>query len=395
MIAFPYKAKALKVVQPLGTYYVAVLPAELLLDVCFSDRLKAHKVEGGTYILEGTQRIMDEKRLRAIGSFISRLDSAFPNSIILAANSRAADGLIEEESDCRWSVERNEPCGDYTITVPTKQKLSAIIDGQHRLFSFAYAANERLSMTLVCSVFFDLPKPFQAQLFATINSTQKPVDKSLTYELFGYNISEESESYWSPDKLAVFFARKLNTENSSPICGRIAIAPESDEDLLHIDANVGWHVSMATIVEGIIRLISSNPKQDSNELLDSEPKKRETLARSKRTDRSPLRPVYIEENDQLIYLIVSNFLTVCDELFWKSAAEGSFIVKTVGIQALFDILRLTAPRVLAKKDVSIRFFKSLLAEAGDIDFAADAFRNASGSGRTAIKRAIEERIPIN
>jgi hypothetical protein len=46
-------------------------------------------------------------------------------------------------------------------------------------------------MSLVCSVYFDLPRPFQAQLFATINSTQKRVDRSLTYELFGYNIVEE------------------------------------------------------------------------------------------------------------------------------------------------------------------------------------------------------------
>jgi DNA phosphorothioation-associated DGQHR protein 1 len=201
MIEFPYKAKALKVEQPLGTYYATVLPAELLLDVCFSDRLKAHKVDGGTYVLEGTQRLLDEKRLKAIGGFISRIDSAFPNTIILAANSRLLDGLIEESQDTRWTVEANSDCGDFTITIPTKEKLSAIIDGQHRLFSFAYAP-ERLNMSLVCSVFFDLPKPFQAQLFATINSTQKPVDKSQTYELFGYNISEESESYWSPDKLA-------------------------------------------------------------------------------------------------------------------------------------------------------------------------------------------------
>jgi hypothetical protein len=47
-------------------------------------------------------------------------------------------------------------------------------------------------MQLICSIFFELPKPYQAQLFATINSTQKPVDKSLTYELFGYNSATTS-----------------------------------------------------------------------------------------------------------------------------------------------------------------------------------------------------------
>ncbi len=393
MIKFPYKAKALKVEQPLGTYYATVLPAELLLDVCFSDRLKAHKVEGGTYVLEGTQRLLDEKRLKAIGGFISRIDSAFPNAIILAANSRLLDGLIEESQDARWTVEVNSDCGDFTITIPTKEKLCAIIDGQHRLFSFAYAP-ERLNMSLVCSVFFDLPKPFQAQLFATINSTQKPVDKSQTYELFGYNISEESESYWSPDKLAVFFARRLNTMDDSPLKGKIAIAPEADAPLQLMAAGDDWQVSMATVVEGILRLISTNPKQDSNELLDSQPKKRSDLAGSKRTDRSPLRPLYIAENDKLIYLIIFNFLTVCQNLFWSKARDGSFIVKTVGVQALFDVLRSIAPVVISKQNASVPFFSAALSAAGEIDFATGDFRNASGSGRTAIRNAIQERLAL-
>jgi DNA phosphorothioation-associated DGQHR protein 1 len=249
--------------------------------------------------------------------------------------------------------------GGFTITIPTKEKLSAIIDGQHRLFSFAFASEERLAMPLVCSIFFDLPKPFQAQLFATINSTQKPVDKSLTYELFGYNISEESKSFWSPDKLAVFFARRLNTEESSPIQGRIAIAPETDADLRDTATGHGWQVSMATVVEGILRLISSNPKQDSNELLDAEPRPRSVLSQSSRIDKSPLRSLYIEANDKLLYLIIRNFLDVCNEVFWTPAKEGSFIVKTVGIQALFDVLRDLAPTGLTHESVRVNLHRGM------------------------------------
>lgn len=97
MIEFPFHTTALKVEQPLGLYYVAVLPAELLLNVCFSDRLRAHREEGETYVLGGTQRAIDDKRLKAIGGFISRSDAAFPNSIILAANLRGEDGFVEED----------------------------------------------------------------------------------------------------------------------------------------------------------------------------------------------------------------------------------------------------------------------------------------------------------
>jgi DGQHR domain-containing protein len=70
------------------------------------------------------------------------------------------------------------PDGCYTLEIPTPAKLGAIVDGQHRLFAFVQTKEPaRLNMELLCSIYLDLPKPFQAQLFATINLTQKPVDK--------------------------------------------------------------------------------------------------------------------------------------------------------------------------------------------------------------------------
>jgi len=242
-------------------------------------------------------------------------------------------------------------------------------------------------------VFIDLPKPFQAQLFATINSTQKPVDKSLTYELFGYNVAEQPEGYWSPDKLAVFLARKLNAEPDSPLRNKIIVAPLNDFSVGTSSQENPWKVSMATVVEGILRLISSNPKRDTNELLTPRPKERNTL-KSAPSTQPALRSAYIESNDNLIYVTVRNFLEAADSVFWKRAKDGSFIIKTVGIQALFDVLRKLAPSALEQKDVSVKSFVGRLSAASDIDFAADNFRNASGSGRSEIRRAIEAKIGL-
>jgi hypothetical protein len=61
----------------------------------------------------------------------------------------------------------------------------------------------------------------------------------------------------------------------------------------------------------------------------------------------------------------------------------------VGIQALFDILRLLAPEILATRKANVPYFVERLAAAGDINFSRDHFRNASGSGRGAIKNAIK------
>jgi len=401
MTDFPLVVNALRIEQPLGVYFVAVLKARTLLDVAYSDVLSAHLRTGeASYELDGTQRLVQPKRLQVIADYINRTDAAFPNSIILAANFRKSDGLIEDdepetdETDENqseltrksWTIEEQAD-GCCKLHIPTGEKLAAIIDGQHRLFAFAQARPVRLDMDLLCSVFIDLPKPIQAQLFATINSTQKPVDKSQTYELFGYNVEDEDEAYWSPDKLAVFLARKLGIDENSPLKGRIVVAPKKDDALTKLTAGIPWKVSTAVVVEGIMRLYTTNPKKDTTNLLEGE-RKRRTALRSLRNDKSPIREAYLTGQDAVIYTMVLNYLNACEALFWSKAKTGSFIVKTVGVQALLDILRSFAADAYAGRDISAKYFVDRLNSARDIDFAEDKFRNASGSGRSFIRKSI-------
>jgi DNA phosphorothioation-associated DGQHR protein 1 len=408
MATFPIQVDALRVEQPMGIYYVTVLEAEVLLQVAFSDTMTATMRDGDSmYVLQGTQRAVQPQRLQAIADFINREDAAFPNSIILAANYRPDNGLIEDEEpeeqegaggsptrpSPRWAID--ELGGSHCVLrIPTAQKLAAIIDGQHRLFAFTKAHTTRLKMPLICSVFLDLPKPYQAQLFATINSTQKPVNKSLTYELFGYNVDEEAETYWSPDKLAVFLTRRLAVDETSPLCGRIVVAPEKDDALARLTVDSKWKVSTAVVVEGIMRLYTNNPKKDTTNLLEEGQKKERAALGTLRTDRSPLRQLYLENQDAVLYAITVNFLRACDELFWSRAGEGSFITKTVGVQALFDVLRRMASRAQEGRNISVEYFRGKLSPASGIDFASDQFRNASGSGRSFIRRTIEETIDL-
>lgn len=404
---FPYETNALRVDQRLGSFYVVALPAELLLQVAASDRMRARmKDDGSGYTLVGTQRLIQDNRLNEIGAYINRVDSAFPNSIIVAANYDLETGFDQGEleymssEDGRpvdasrvWTITESDD-GCHKLTIPSPEKLAAIIDGQHRLFSFARANAAAMQDThLLCSVFLDLPKALQAQIFATINSTQKRVDRSLTYELFGYNVSDEDEEYWTPDKLAVFFTRKLATDSASPLQGRITVAPKRDAALEELAEKAKWRVSTAVIVDGILRLFSSNPKRDANLMRRDEASPRSALIDGAK-DRSPLRDVFIEGNDALIYKMVLNYLNASEDVFWKNANEDSFILRTIGVQAIFDILRKVATEAMEKKDISVRFFLEKLEGAREIDFSAERFRNPSGSGRTLIRHAIEEATGI-
>lgn len=409
MIRFPYETEVLRVDQRIGTFFVAVLPAELLLQVAASDRMRATmNPDGNGYRLEGTQRIVQDKRLNEIADYIGRNDAAFPNSIILASNHepntgfdqdewedlQTNDGEIETGDSKEWTVEPTDN-GSYRLRIPTGEKLAAVIDGQHRLFAFAKADIDFIrEMNLLCSIFLDLPKSLQAQLFATINSTQKRVDRSLTFELFGYNVADEGEEFWTPDKLAVFFTRKLSTNDDSPLQGKILVAPKRDSALQKLASQADWQVSTAVIVDGILRLFSSNPKRDSNRMNKNKKRTRKSLVKGPR-DRSPLRDAYIKGNDALLYKTVLNYVKACDDVFWGNISTGSFIVRTVGVQAVFDILRKLAPQAYEDRDISVGYFVDKIDAARRIDFSDEKFKNASGSGRTFIRKTIERQIGLD
>ncbi|MBW8298272.1 MAG: DGQHR domain-containing protein [Hydrogenophaga sp.] len=408
MLTYPIRVPALPVQQPLGMFFAVVLPVRVLLETTYSELVKATQTVPGTYVLDGAQRLQKQSRLEDIAKFINRDDSNFPNSIILAANYRD-DGRIEGDSPDedterleqprRWTITIEtvtRPDGStmqaYFLDIPTKEQIAAVIDGQHRLYAFVKAEKQHLDDELLCSVYIDIAKPTQAQIFATINSTQKPVSKSLTFDLFGYNVEDEVEEYWAPEKLAVFLTRRLAITANSPLEKRIVVAPENTFASSSSLSKSPWKVSFATVVSGIVRLISSNPKDDANLLRSPRRKRYEALA--ERRDRSVLRDEYIEGNDQFIYDVVRNFAEACDTIFWQNAGPASFIGKTVGVQALFDVMRDLVREGKPEGDLTTAYFKGRLARAGHINFADERFQNPSGSGRSLIRRLLQVNMKL-
>ena len=244
-VLFPVRVPVLRVNQPLGEFYAAVIPAELLLEVSYSNLFRVD--EQGKLL--GSQRHQKDDRIRDIGRFIDSVEASFPNSIILAANYDEETGLLCEDPQTRWRVEfadSEKSCG--WLEIPSARKLAAVVDGQHRLKGFERVeVKERLQMPLLCAVYLDLPNPFQAFLFATINFNQKPVDKSQSYQLYGFNLDEEPAEAWSPEKAAVFMTRKLNDDSSSVFYEHILLAAQTDEAIQAAkEKKRDWAISTAT-----------------------------------------------------------------------------------------------------------------------------------------------------
>ena len=372
---------ALKIEQPLSTFFLTKIKAEDLLSISFSEELQYLNDEGR---LKGSQRKTDEKRLMEIARYIDSVEMSFPTAIILAANYDKNGEIVKLKED-RWTIsEVGEQV--FNINIPKSIPLAAIIDGQHRLKAFKFIKREeRKKIEIPCSIFFDLPNSYQAYLFATINGNQKKVNKSLALEQFGFNVEDEPKKSWTPEKLAVYFSRHLNLDSDSPLHQHIKVAPIDDDVLFKSRKDRMWSVSTAAIVEGILSLISSKPKRDRVEM-GQEPifgSRHRSMVKDF-SDSAPLRSLFVEIEDDKIFKILNDFFkAVNDELFVKQK-EDSYLIKTVGIQALFDLLK----KVLQTQEVISKInFRKYLSKIKNVDFTDDFFQ-ASGVGRQRIKNLL-------
>ncbi|MBA6365113.1 DGQHR domain-containing protein [Colwellia sp. BRX8-8] len=235
---------AIKVSQPFGEFYSVKLNADFLLERSFSKTADFYGKD-----ISGGQRSIRKARLNEISDFIDSDEASFPNSIIVAANYDEDDIRVSE--DISWTVTViDEKLSLYKIRIPSDDKVCSIVDGQHRLFAFEQSRAKKIELT--CSIYLDLIPSLQASVFATINFNQKPVDKSLAYNLFGYQLDNLESKHWSPDLLAVNLCRHFaETEGSffySHINYRLKTRNVKQGD---------WVISTASFVDGVISLISS------------------------------------------------------------------------------------------------------------------------------------------
>lgn len=381
------KVPAISVTQPIGQFFLCSIPASVLLKVTYSIPASMTRHEGMFAKIWGNQRAKSPPRAKQIGAYIDETGSTFPNSIILSAN-YLEDGSYSEEESLRWQVIKEEN-GFYSLVIPTEQRLASIIDGQHRLEGFKNVTKaDRLSMELPCAVFINLPRPYQARIFATININQKRVDKSLAYELFGYDLNESDADKWPPDMLGVYLARILEGKEGSPFKNHIKLALLEEENAQQKpseEENTPWAVSVACIVEGVTRLISDKPIVDRSLLASGEVDNRVNLP----NDNAPLRKLYIDGADKSMLDLITSYFVVIDELIWKSQLKRSFITRTVGVLALFDVLREAIKVNRIDIDNIDSTTRILFKDVRGINFADDFF-HASGAGRVRIKNVLKQ-----
>ena len=178
--------------------------------------------EGGQYY----QRQINSDRVKSIKKYIKdsiftkdKVDNIlFPSSTILSFD---VDGSILESTE----FVKNLP-------IPTEEQSCLIVDGQHRMKAMmelfneykesptnSYEAEKILNYKFNCTILIGYDLWEQAQIFASVNFNQKPVDRSLYFDIFGSAPSDAKNEKFNNLYVAHELGKILNSSEKSPLKG--------------------------------------------------------------------------------------------------------------------------------------------------------------------------------
>lgn len=146
------------------------------------------------------QRILNKKRVSSIKDFILQGNTFF-NSFII--------NWVDSEEKPLYSKSKKK------ITVPIIKDSAQLIDGQHRLAGYEEAIKEDATLgdrKVLVSICTGLTTKDAARIFLNINSEQKPVPKSLIYDLFGEVEDDQDHAINRANDIA----NELNNNKESP-----------------------------------------------------------------------------------------------------------------------------------------------------------------------------------
>ena len=200
--------------------YSFLVEPELLLKVGYV----VHRTSAIASDLDRYQRLVSRARLRDIRRYIVQEGGFFPNSIIL--NIRARSRL---RFDLAGGGEHASETSLGILHLPQRYHSAMIIDGQHRLFGYGQT-DERRTHKIPVVAFENLPGEKQADMFVTINATQRSVPQNLLMTLraeFDWNSKDPSEA---KNAAEVRLVGDLNNGTDSMLYGRIVLAEENKDD---------------------------------------------------------------------------------------------------------------------------------------------------------------------
>jgi DGQHR domain-containing protein len=175
------------------SFYLTTLSGADIVRIAYVARRGVHEEEGAV------QRLLNPARIAGIRDFVLA-GGAFPVSIVL-----------------NWADASNAPkTRDGKLIIQSSPHSAQIIDGQHRVIGLAAAIDKDKALAklqLPVSLYQGLTTKESADIFLSINTEQKPVHRSLVFDLY----SLASDYVVDPAALrAGDLAAELNENSNSP-----------------------------------------------------------------------------------------------------------------------------------------------------------------------------------
>jgi DNA sulfur modification protein DndB len=140
------------------TFYVSILPNDVLKSVCFVSRRDEDSEKG-------FQRTLNETRAKDIARYLDELKGIIPSALILSAQDNA-----------RLTIDSNK----REISFVTNPNSFMVLDGQHRLYGLLKSTKKYVIPVII---FNKLNSTQEVNLFIDINTTQKGVPTTLLLDI--------------------------------------------------------------------------------------------------------------------------------------------------------------------------------------------------------------------
>ena len=295
----------IEITQNKMVMYIGAANARDVNRLAYNDTIRLENIRIPKYA--GLNRPLDLRRIKEIEDFLSTPIGRFPNSIIVSIDSEKIKSWKKLEDGSRMSI----------LSIEDSNDVLTVIDGQHRVAALKSAAED---FQVVLTIFIDLNIVEMAEIFARINSTQRTVNPSIAYQLFGYFENR------SPKKTAHDIAMLMNTKDASPFFKKLKMMGTRD------GYTIG-NLSQATFSKYLITLYSGDATKDEYAILKN--KKLED------DYKFPLRKYFISDQDNVIISIYWGFFHHVSRTWpkqWDNSNTISILGKTTGYIAFVAVL---------------------------------------------------------
>lgn len=216
-------------------FFSFVTTPRVLLKIAFVNHQALNHPDGRP----AYQRMVNSKRIKDIGEYISKKGGFFPTNILINFTKTPAFDLLPNKENTDPNIKFG------WLTVPPVYRSAWVIDGQHRLYGYSGLSDTFLDQSLFVLAFDNMDTYREADLFITINHKQKSVPKGLLDLLLADLKMGDPDPKQALAALASAVVRQLNNDKTGPLGRRFAL-PD-------VQPAPGQNLTVSEAVNGITR----------------------------------------------------------------------------------------------------------------------------------------------